>query len=222
MFFFITSIYAQNKNDSDSLNLKIKLNFENETIEFDKKYCSKNKDTIYFNEIKFYISNIKIKYIDNSIDSEKNSYHLIDLANPETLSIKLSKKNKEINKLIFNIGVDSIASTSGALSEDLDVTNGMYWAWQSGYINFKIEGKSNSCKTRKNKFQFHIGGYLSPYYSMRTVEIPIKNLTNNYKIIFDLGNLFSKISLKETNSIMIPGKDAMKFSDILSNIVYIE
>jgi len=48
--------------------------------------------------------------------------------------------------------VDSLANVSGAMSNDLDATKGMYWSWQSGFINLKIEGKSASCKTRKINF----------------------------------------------------------------------
>jgi hypothetical protein len=87
----------------------------------------------------------------------------------------------------------------------------MYWAWQSGYINMKIQGNSKSCKTRKNAFDFHIGGYLKPYYASRKITLEPKNNRLNVKV--DLSKLFSKISLSETNSIMIPGKQAMEIAD---------
>ena len=94
----------------------------------------------------------------------------------------------------------------------------MYWAWQSGYINMKIEGKSNSCKTRKNQFHFHVGGYLQPNYALRKVNfnfIDNYNINKNNEIVLqiDLAKLFDEVHLSETNSLMIPGKDAMKIAD---------
>ncbi|MDN3675869.1 hypothetical protein QWY90_00740 [Flavobacterium paronense] len=79
---------------------------------------------------------------------------------------------------------------------DLDPTKGMYWAWQSGYINIKIEGKSTSCKTRNNEFQFHIGGYREPNYMMRKVEFNC-NSNDNITIAIDLKDFFSNINLAQ-------------------------
>ena len=89
----------------------------------------------------------------------------------------------------------------------------------------KIEGTSPSCKTRKNKFQFHIGGYLEPYYARRIIKIPIEKFQNpkgELNLIMDLGKLFSEISLKDNNTIMIPGKEAMRIADLSSKIFSIE
>ena len=54
---------------------------------------------------------------------------------------------------------------------DLDPTKGMYWAWQSGYINFKMEGSCSQCLATKNNFEFHLGGYQQPFYAMQTIEL---------------------------------------------------
>ena len=106
------------------------------------------------------------------------------------------------------------------MAGDLDPTKGMYWAWQSGYINMKMEGKSSSCKTRKNEFQFHIGGYMKPNYAMRKVELVSKN--QNLNITIDVAEFFSELKLSETNSIMIPGKKAMKLADYSIKMFKIE
>ena len=98
----------------------------------------------------------------------------------------------------------------------------MYWAWQSGYINFKIEGNSPSCNTRKHQFQFHFGGYKQPYYAMQTIYLPVSNLKNNSLTIdFNLANFFENISLNQTNSIMIPSKEAVELSKKIATIFYI-
>ena len=205
---------SQNKTDSLSLNFNVK--FNHQPLAFHKQYITSNKDTIAFETFKCYISAVQIHYSDNSIFMEKDSYHLLDLENPNSLHIPITKAtNKTISKVIFNIGIDSLTSTSGALAGDLDPTKGMYWAWQSGYINMKMEGKSSSCNPeasgRKNEFQFHLGGYMNPNYAIRKIELGTKN--SNLDITIDVAEFFSQIKLSETNSIMIPGKKAMELAD---------
>ena len=113
-------------------------------------------------------------------------------------------------------------SVSGALAGDLDPTNGMYWAWQSGYINFKIEGNSSSCKTRKNQFFFHVGGYKKPNYSLKMITLDVLIPKSTIDITINLKDFFSKINLGKTNSIMIPGKSAMELADYYSKLFFIE
>lgn len=201
---------------SDALIVKMDIKFNGKPIQLGEKYISKN-DTLTLETIRFYLSSFEINYNDNTNYKEEKSYHLIDIEKPESLLFSLKNSSKAAIKSIkFNIGVDSLASVSGAMADDLDATNGMYWAWQSGFINMKIEGKSNSCKTRKNQFHFHVGGYLKPNYALRKVNFNFNdNINNNNKIILqvDLAKLFDEIHLIETNSIMIPGKEAMKIAD---------
>ena len=206
---FFQWIYSQEKKD-DFLRFNIK--YKNESLIQNKKYISLSKDTLQIETFRFYVSNIKLILNDNSEISEEKSYHLIDIEEPNSQIISISKNlNKEIKKVVFSLGIDSTASVSGALSGDLDPTKGMYWAWQSGYINFKIEGKSSSCKNRNKTFQFHIGGYLKTNYAIRTIELETKN--SNFEINVDLAELFNVIKLSEINSIMIPGSKAMDIAD---------
>ena len=217
LFNCLTSI-AQDK--SDSLLVRVQFKFDKSELKLYSSYISAQKDTLVFDKIKFYLSDFRIVYKDNSESQNANTYHLIDIEDAESHQFSIgSESEKEIIGLKFNIGVDSLASVSGAMAGDLDATKGMYWAWQSGYINFKIEGKSTSCLTRKNKFHFHIGGYLKPYEALRTVTLKcsIKE-QNKVNLILDLGKLFSEIALKETNTIMIPGEEAVKMADLLPNL----
>lgn len=222
--FFCFGLNAQNI--QDSIILKVKLQFDSLEFKTNKEYISFQKDTMSFESIRFYLTNFQFIYKDKSIYKETNSYHLIDFDEPESMHLTFNKqKDKQIESIQFNIGVDSLASVSGALEGDLDATKGMYWVWQSGFINMKIEGNSPSCNTRKNKFQFHIGGYLKPYYAMRTIKVPIEKIeipNREFNLIMDLGKLFSEISLKDTNTIMIPGKEAMKNADLSTKIFSIK
>jgi hypothetical protein len=216
-------LVAQNR---DSLHVNFKVNFDKLPLELSKEYATSNKDRVTITTFKCYVSNIEIYYADKTVFKEKNSYHLLDLENPNSCIIPITNKNdKIISKVSFNIGIDSLANTAGALDGDLDPTKGMYWAWQSGYINMKMEGKSPSCNTeasgRKNEFQFHIGGYLQPYYAMRKKVISV-NHNGDVTIVIDTSIFFAEIELSKTSSVMIPGKTAMELSDTMAKMFYLE
>lgn len=202
---------SQAQTAKDSVSLPILLNWKNEKLSLNKNYIS-GSDTLSIDLIKFYLSDLVYYFEDGTIVQSGKKHQLIDIEKPESLHFRFSKRsNSTISKLVFKIGIDSTASVSGALAGDLDATNGMYWAWQSGYINLKIEGRSNSCKTRKNQFHFHIGGYLHPNYALR--EITLTSEKEITAIHVDLSKFFAKINLSELNSVMIPGKKAMELSD---------
>ncbi len=208
--FSFSVLYAQN--EKDSLQLQFGFRFGKKPLELNKDYISKNNDTLQISSFRFYVSDVQLQYEGQAWTKYKNSYHLIDIEKPTTWRFAVGRKeNLKVTKIRFRIGVDSTANVSGAQSGDLDPAKGMYWAWQSGYINMKIEGKSASCHTRKNQFHFHIGGYLQPYYALR--ECTLK-ANDRLEIWVDLDELFSKVKLAETNSIMIPGKKAMELADI--------
>jgi hypothetical protein len=237
MFFF--SLFSFSQQD-DVIKVEIKLVFNDKPIVAGNSYISNKKDTLTFETIRFYLSSFELTYKENKTHKETNSYYLIDFEKPESLQFELKCSSvEEIKQLKFNIGVDSLASVSGAMEGDLDATKGMYWSWQSGFINTKIEGISKSCKTRKNKFQFHVGGYLEPFYAMKKININcnaknqfqkvhhsslvLEGLGENKIIIkVDLAILFDEVELSKTNTIMIPGKEAMKIADLTTKMFSIE
>lgn len=199
----------------DSLRIRFQLFIGNEPVEWGKKYVSSKADTFSIQTCKVYLSKFAITYQNKALEQIPNSFYLLDFSEPNTSEIFLPiSKNLPIKSVSYCIGIDSLSNTSGAQSGALDPTLGMYWSWQSGYINWKIEGTSPSAKTRKNSFQFHIGGYLPPNLALRTVAFEPQKGTNNYVVRIQLDELFNQISLKETNTIMIPGKTANELANL--------
>jgi hypothetical protein len=182
-----------------------------QTFELNKYYPINKTDSVKIENLKFYISSIRFIKKDVVVFSEEESFHLIDLLNPGTLKLSNLPSDIEFTHLEFNLGIDSITNVSGAMGGDLDPTLGMYWTWQSGYINVKVEGRSNLCRTRLNEFSLHLGGYLSPNLSVRTVTLPVKN-TQRIKIYFDVYTFLNAVDLQEQNQIMSPGQSAVSLS----------
>lgn len=209
----------QVKNDKKDLTVLVHLNFQKEPLVLnDRKYITKNKDTVSITKMKFYISNILLQLNDGSEYKEKSSVHLIDAENLSSLELKLNNvPDLKINKVSFDIGIDSVRSVSDKFEGNLDPKNGMYWAWNTGYINMKLEGKSSSCTNAKKEFQFHIGGYLPKQNALQKIEWNLDE-KQNINIEVELSNWLDAISLKETNSIMIPGEKAIKMAQLYKNM----
>jgi hypothetical protein len=51
----------------------------------------------------------------------------------------------------------------------------MFWAWNTGYIFLKLEGKSPESKSQGNIFEYHIGGYKNPTNCIRKINLSFKN-----------------------------------------------
>ncbi len=215
MFIFSFQVVFSQKN-TEKLIVNIVPIFNGESIIKDTWYVTQSKDSIQLSKLKFYLTNFVLIDKKSSADTIRKQ-QLIDVFKKETLSIKLSDIIYTNNYVLnFDIGVDKKFNTSGANAGDLDPINGMFWSWQSGYINFKIEGKSPSCTTRKNKFQFHIGGYQKPYATIRTLAFNLASTKEETLTIhLEVHAFFESIYLASQNQVMIPGKEASSIANLL-------
>jgi len=200
--------------------LKITPLFNNQSITENTWFVSSQKDSIQFTKLKFYFTDFQVKSIKGEINTIDHSNYLIDIFQPETLEIQLSTVSfSNGDELSFNLGVSSDMNTTGAHSGALDPSNGMFWSWQSGYINFKIEGISPSSKTRQNKFQFHIGGYQSPYNTLRRLTFILNKQTTQLNL--NLEGFFERTKLAVDNQIMVPGEKANELATEFFNTMTI-
>ena len=173
----------------------------------------KVNDSLQIEVLKFYISGIKLFRRGDLIFEEKNSYHLIDASEDASFNRLICNGQFFLfDKIQFNLGIDSLTNVSGALGGDLDPTKGMYWAWHSGYINFKLEGKINSNKS----VQYHLGGYQFPNNALKTITLNVPH-TNVLVIKFDIKDLIDSIDFNRQSAIMSPSREAVLFSDKLAN-----
>lgn len=205
---FIISFSFAKTQTKKKIFISILPTYQNSNLRLDTvKYKLPNSiDSISFTKLKFYISSIKLLQNNRVVFAEKNSFRLIDFAKQKNLSFNIEiPKTIIYTTLQFNLGIDSATNAKANFANDLDPTNGMYWAWHSGFINFKLEGISPVCKTRNNSFEFHLGGFQYPFNSLQTIGLNITN-AKSVNILFDLYTLFEKVDLSITNQIMTPSK----------------
>jgi len=202
--------------------VEIKPVFSGQQLALGKTYLTPKGDTVSIHRLRFYLSGFELVYADGKRYTEPNSYHLVDVEDPSSFSIPMvNAPAGKISTILFNIGVDSTASVSGALSGALDPVKGMYWAWNSGYINAKLEGTcKNSPGKKDHSFEFHIGGYLQPHYAIRPVKLAFKEACEFKKIILqsDASAWLEGLDLKKENSVVIPGTEAMQIADKYSKM----
>ena len=181
-------------------------------------YASSIGDSIAIETLRFYISNVQLFKNDALVYALPQKHLLIDMEVPESMQIHLPEQAElRYDKIKFNIGVDSVTSVSGAFGGDLDPTNGMYWTWQSGYINFKLEGKTPLCPARKHQFQYHIGGYQPPYNTLQTVELVVSN-SKKIRLEMALDQLLTQVNVSENFQVMSPNQQAVDMAEVIATI----
>ena len=172
--------------------------------------------------LKVYVSNITLWQDDSLVHRDSNYAHLLDLNEPASLKMPLSvNKNAVYNRIKFNLGIDSITNVAGVMGGDLDPSKGMYWTWQSGYINFKIEGSSDRCLSADHRFEFHVGGYQYPFLACKEVDLHVLR-TQKLQICMDLNAFFNQMDWTQDSRIMSPSIKAVGIADKLSTCIYLE
>ncbi len=189
-----------------------------------KAYSINSKDSFFITTFKMYVGKIVLNDEESKEKFVDENYHLLNAENVESLKIDLKNLSlKKISSVDFFVGVDSIENTKGSMGGDLDPTNGMYWTWNSGYINFKLEGHSPICKSIHHAFEFHIGGYQHPNNSIRKIYLRLKNPIiiseeNKLNININLAEILNSVDLRTNNNIVEPGFEAMKLADNFSKM----
>ena len=176
-----------------------------------EKYYKLGKDSLIFHELKFYLSDFQFKQ-----ESRKHLQvgpKLLDLEDTNSLHLFSGFPVEEYQSIRFHFGLDSSYHVSEIVDGPLNPMNGMYWAWNSGYIQFKCTGTSSLIPLLDKTFEFHLGGYREPYETVESIQLPI--LGN--KLILDIKPFFEQtVDLPLIQRVMIPGKMAQSYCRNLS------
>ncbi len=192
------------------------------TLSLEKYYPIGVSDSLQITVLKFYVSGIELWQDQKQVWKEKADYHLINVSELSSLQITLNLDRPiNFNGIRFDLGIDSITNVSGALGGVLDPTKGMYWTWQNGYINLKLEGNSNVCKTRHNEFVFHLGGYQQPFLAVQHIQLATSNKDKTI-ITLDIKEVINSIKLVTQNHIMSPSKEAVILAEEIARKFKVE
>ncbi len=141
-------------------------------------------------KFKYYIGNICLQ-TKNGQSFKSSDCFLVNEEDSASKQIILNDVPEgNYTSISFILGVDSIHNCSGAQTGALDPVNGMFWTWNTGYIFFKMEGKSPVSTSPGRLLEFHIGGYKQPANCIRQVKLELKQPADNITIKADLSELF--------------------------------
>ncbi len=211
------SLFSQKEN----LEINFQATLERQPIELGSTYEYENSE-ITFEVLKFYIGKIQFFKNGEPITEVFDSFRLIDFSDSLHRNVVMKiPNNLDFDRIKIQLGVDSLTHETGVMGGDLDPINGMYWAWNTGYINFKLEGKSPLCENRHGSFQYHLGGYLPPFQTAQTVSLEVEQ-SEVINIQINLATFLKEVDLKNEHTFMSPGAKAKELSKIASKMFTIK
>ena len=184
-------------------------------------FSTELNDSISISKLKFYISNIVLLNNDKVIYKNPSGVYLLNLE--ESLNLQFDiPQNLSFNRIQFGLGIDSITNTSGALDGALDPLMGMYWTWQSGYINFKLEGFIGDISKEEKKFEYHLGGYSDKNNAYQLVDLPIQVHSENIQFQMPIDLIFKNMFLEKKYNTMSPSTSAVMLSKKIAQSILVK
>lgn len=154
-------------------------------------YINDAKDTLSVSNLSYRISNIQLKDKLKNTWTNIGTYNLNGGDDAFQYVVSLSKVPAGLyDSLRFNLGVDSIANSTGEQTGALDPSLGMYWGWTSGYIFYRLEGRTNDLTT----FSLDVGGnknLVSKVFDLSAFKVKSQTNGIDVDIKMDLGKFFN-------------------------------
>ena len=190
-------------------------------------YINSTGESFNVTRLKYYISKVQFYKVDALVYEMPESYFLVDESNQATTKLEIPNvPGGGYTSVRFSIGVDSTRNVSGAQTGALDPANGMFWTWSSGYIFFKLEGKSPASSQVDSSYIYHIGGFKNANNTNAIREIEIDFLGDSLivdgareaeiHVLADVLKIFSTpntLSIAVLNTQMGQGGNALLIAD---------
>jgi len=162
---------------------------------------------------KFYVSNLVFLANGKPVYELADSYFLIDFSSESSWYRNVEiPETCRFDQFGFTLGIDAQTNEKGIGEGDLDPSRGMYWAWQSGYINLKLEGIRNG-----KSFELHLGGFQDPFLACQSVILPAG--TDSIAVFVDPWRFLQNVP-EENLRVMSPGEKAVALSKLAINMFY--
>lgn len=147
-----------NTPSNGNLNISIQHTVGSEALVMnDMRYTNAAGNLYSINLLKYYISNITLHKKGGS-NTAFSVYKLIDGALPATGTFSTGTLEAgSYDSISFCIGIDPTRNHTGAQDGDLDVSKGMFWTWNTGYIFYKHEGQYKNTAGQTKSMIFHLG-----------------------------------------------------------------
>ncbi len=222
--FLMSSFRIGDPQPDSTIVIRFRVYIHGELLQLNKKYKNPHGEEFEINLFRFYAGKISLVDADLTRKTQSDeSYHLVDMSDSSSTFFETRVQTGKFRELLFQLGVDSTDQNQGAKTGVLDPKKGMFWTWNSGYLSFKIEGRSDVSNQPAHMIAYHIGGYRSPNSTVRTIKlIPETTVQTSIKkktvveIPIELDNFFDgrfDMHIKEIPDCTTPGEMARKISE---------
>lgn len=181
-----------------------------------RSYTLPDGTPVTIERFRFYIGQVHF-YRAGHVVAKEAGYHLVDAEDTATCRVDLPFRASPMDSISFLLGVDSVTNVSGAFGGDLDPVHGMYWAWNSGYINLKLEGRSPVSPYPTRTFELHLGGYLPPHSTAQRIALPC-DAGKSCRIRVDVVPLLQAADPRTRCNVMSPGMQAVRLSQVATTM----
>ncbi len=211
-FFFLVNNLNLFSQDVKAIEINFIPTFLSKQVQLGQYVRMNQADSIQISTFKFYISNFELLSDNKMVWRFNPGFYLVDIEDTNSFKIKdVIPNDLNFNQISFDLGIDSITNVSGAIGGALDPTKGMYWTWQSGYINLKLEGNCNLSAQTNGEFIFHLGGFQNPFNTIQKLFFTT-SAKEKFEIEVELNNWISMIDFTQAKSIMSPRKEAIEMA----------
>ncbi|MEQ8359998.1 MAG: hypothetical protein RH860_10970 [Cytophagales bacterium] len=159
---------------------KLTIHFENYfdatagiDIELDEVYTTSSGDSITVSSIRYWISNFILFNGNDTAYQDEDGYYLVEKTADNTREMIVFDEvpSGTYTRLQFALGVDPANNdTLGSGKGELSLSNGMFWAWNTGYKFLRLDGTYyEGDSSNYQPLRIHTG--LNAYYIKK--EIPL-------------------------------------------------
>jgi hypothetical protein len=140
---------------------------------------------------------------------------LLDLADSTSLDQQMSRPVN--NKISLLFGIDSAIQVGGVGTGALDPLRGMYWTWQTGYVQWKMEGAIR-VDGLESPLELHLGGFDGATKAQAMLsDYLIYPTTNSVIAQWDLMPFIAQILDQKKFGVMSPSPIARDYCRIIAN-----
>ena len=140
---------------------------------------------------------------------------LMDLSDSASLDQQMSRPVN--NKISLLFGIDSAIQVGGVGTGALDPLRGMYWTWQTGYVQWKMEGAIRVDGV-ESPLELHLGGFdgVTKSQSMLS-DYLIYPTTNSVIAQWDISLFLAEVVRRKKFGVMSPSPIARDYCRIIAN-----
>jgi len=140
---------------------------------------------------------------------------LLDLADSASLDQQMSRPVN--NKISLLFGIDSAIQVGGVGTGALDPLRGMYWTWQTGYVQWKMEGAIR-VDGLESPLELHLGGFDGATKSQSILsDYLIYPTTNSVIAQWDILPFLAEVVHQKKYGVMSPSPIAREYCRIIAN-----